>query len=205
MIRVFLADDHSVVRDGLRKNINEQDDMRVVGEAADGLEVLALAKAGEWDVLLLDLSLPGCPGIEVVEKLHVSLPTLPIVVLSMYPESQHGPHLMRLGAVAYLSKARTTDEILAAIRKASKGGQYVTQEVATKLFGGSQSPHERLSPRELEILRRFCRGTSPTDIAEGLHLSSSTVSTYLMRVREKLGVDSNAGIVQYAAREHLFD
>src|SRR4051812_31371944 len=117
MIRVFLADDHAIVLEGLRKNVNEQEDMKVVGESSNGLDVLARAEKEDWDVLLLDLSLPGCPGIEVVEKLHMFKPALPILVLSMYPESQHGPHLMRLGAAAYLAKSRSTDEILAAIRK----------------------------------------------------------------------------------------
>lgn len=203
MIRVFLADDHAIVRDGMRKHINEQLDMCVVGEAADGAEVLEKAKTETWDLLLLDLSLPTVPGIEIVEKLRVLKPTMPIIVLSMYPENQHGPHLMRLGASAYLSKGRAPQEILTAIRKVATGKQYLTAEVAQRLNGGQEAAHEKLSPREMEILRLFCRGTLPSDIAAALDVGQSTVSTYLSRIRDKLGVESNAAMIQYAQREHI--
>jgi DNA-binding NarL/FixJ family response regulator len=203
MIQVFLADDHAIVRDGMRKHINEQLDMRVVGECGDGGEVLERAQKEHWDLLLLDLSLPTVPGIEIVEKLRVLKPSLPIIVLSMYPENQHGPHLMRMGASAYLSKGRAPLEILTAIRRVASGKQYLTAEVAGRLNSGQEAPHEKLSPRELEILRLFCRGTSPSDIATALDVSQSTVSTYLSRIRDKLGVESNAAMIQYASREHL--
>jgi DNA-binding NarL/FixJ family response regulator len=205
MIRVFLADDHAIVRDGLRKHIDEEPDMRVVGESRDGADVIQRAGTEIWDVLVLDLSLPTLSGLEVLRKLHHMNPRLAIIVLSMYPEDQHGPRILREGAVAYLSKGRSVSEILDAIRRAAGGLHYVTPEVAKGLLPDrlTKAPHESLSRREHEIFMMVAQGKTPSDIALELELGPSTVSTYIARIREKLSARTNGEIVQYAYRLRL--
>lgn len=199
MIRVFLADDHAIVRDGLRRHVDDEADMRVVGETHDGNEVLRRATEEEWDVLVLDLSLHGLPGIEVLKGLRSAKPSLPVLVLSMYPEDQHGPRLLRSGAAGYLSKGRSAHEVVDAIRKVAAGARYVTSEVAERLLTATrQAPHEQLSRREHQIFLLIARGQTPSEIAITLNLGPSTVSTYIARVREKLGAKSNGELVQYA-------
>lgn len=208
MIRVFLADDHAVVLAGLRQLISATDDMRVVGTAADGRQVLLLAEAGgEWDVLVLDLSLPRVSGMEVLRRLRSLRPTLPIVILSMYPEDQYAIRLMREGAAAYLSKERPPEDLLAAVRRVAAGGTYLTASQAAQIVSqreeGERPPHARLSAREHQVFVLIINGRVVSDIAAELNLSPSTVSTHLARIREKLGVRSVADIVSYAHRAGL--
>ena len=208
MIRVFLADDHAVVLAGLRQLISATDDMRVVGTAADGRQVLLLAEAGgEWDVLVLDLSLPRVSGMEVLRRLRSLRPTLPIVILSMYPEDQYAIRLMREGAAAYLSKERPPEDLLAAVRRVAAGGTYLTASQAAQIVSqraeAERPPHARLSAREHQVFVLIINGRVVSDIAAELNLSPSTVSTHLARIREKLGVRSVADIVSYAHRAGL--
>jgi two-component system, NarL family, invasion response regulator UvrY len=207
MIRVFVADDHAIVRDGLRRLFEATPDMRLVGQASDGRELLVAAETGEWDVLVLDLSLPRVSGTEVLRRLRASKPKLPILVLSMYPEKQYGVRLMRAGASAYLSKERTGDELLDAIRRLARGGVYVTETVAGQaLHSGAtteKAPHEALSAREHQIFLLVIQGQAGTEIAAELDLTASTVSTHLSRIKEKLGAHSVADVVSYAHRMGL--
>lgn len=207
MIRVFLADDHEVVRHGLKRIIDAETDMRVVGEVADGRALVRRAEEeGEgWDVLILDVSLPRVSGLEALRRVRASRPELAIVVLSMYGEEQYGVQVLRAGAAAYLSKDRSGEELLAAIRKAARGGKYVTDVVADQLLskGGERPPHERLTAREYQVFTLVVHGRTVTEIAAELDLTPGTISGHLMKVKEKLSASSIADIVSYAHRANL--
>lgn len=206
MIRVFIADDHAIVRRGLRELIAAEGDMTTVGEAADGLELLRAAETCDWDVLVLDLSLPRVNGHEVLRRLRAERPGLTIVVLSMYPEEQYAVRLLREGASAYLSKERPGEEVIAAIRRTALGHTYVTQSVAEQMLRSpsvEKLPHQRLTAREYQIFSLVVLGRTVSDIAAELDLTASTVSTHLRQIREKLGVRSIAEIVGYAHRAGL--
>ncbi|MFO0552523.1 MAG: response regulator transcription factor [Polyangiaceae bacterium] len=209
MIRVFIADDHAIVRQGLRNIIEAAGDMQVVGEAADGHALLARSTAAdEWDVLILDLSLPKVSGIAALERLRVSHPKLAIVVLSMYGEEQYGASALKAGAAAYLSKDRSGDELLAAIRKVAKGGRYVTETVADQLAAGATGdklPHERLTAREYQVFLLLVHGRTVSEVAAELDVTAGTVSGHLMKVKEKLGAKSVPEILRYAARVGLIE
>ncbi|MFO0612867.1 MAG: response regulator transcription factor [Polyangiaceae bacterium] len=207
MIRVFLADDHEVVRHGLKRIIDAETDMRVVGEVADGRALVRRAEEeGEgWDVLILDVSLPRVSGLEALRRVRASRPELAIVVLSMYGEEQYGVQVLRAGAAAYLSKDRSGEELLAAIRKAARGGKYVTDVVADQLLskGGERPPHERLTAREYQVFTLVVHGRTVTEIAAELDLTPGTISGHLMKVKETLSASSIADIVSYAHRANL--
>ena len=207
MIRVFVADDHAIVRDGLRRLLAETTDMVLAGETRKGREVLDRAPAEAWDVLVLDLSLEDIGGIEVLRRLREQAPKLPVIVLSMYPEEQYALRILKMGASAYLSKGRSSAELLDAIRAASQGKRYLTPEVAESLLspgsGASAVPHERLSEREHQVFLLVAEGLSSGEIATQLDLSPSTVSSHLVHIREKLGVRTNGEIMRYAYRAGL--
>lgn len=208
MIRVYLADDHAVVRAGLQQLISATEDMRVVGSAADGRQVLLEAEGGaQWDVLVLDLSLPRVSGMEVLRRLRSLRPSLPILILSMYPEDQYAIRLMREGASAYLSKERPPEDLLAAIRRVAGGGKYLTDSQAAQIVQvkdeSERPPHARLSAREHQVFVLIINGRTVSEIAAELDLSTSTVSTHLARIRDKLGARSLAEIVSYAHRAGL--
>lgn len=207
MIRVFLADDHLIVRDGVRRLLAETPDMQLAGEASRGREVLDRAATERWDVLVLDLSFEDVGGLEVLRRLRATAPKLPIIVLSMYPEAQYAVPVLQLGASAYLSKGRSSEELIDAIRAAARGERYVTSAVADALViagtGGQGTPHERLTPRENQIFMLVAEGRAVADIAAELNLTSSTVSSHLAHVREKLGVRTTGEVMQYAYRAGL--
>lgn len=209
MIRVFIADDHAIVRRGLRDVIGSVDDMTVAGEAEDGRAVLEVCAQPDFDVLVLDLSLPRVNGTEVLRRVKSIQPNLPVVVLSMYPEDQYALRLVREGAAAYLSKERSPDELLHAIREAAGGRRYLTQEVANiavqALVSGERAKHETLTAREYQIFTLLFQGNSVSDIAAELDLTSSTVSNHVAAIRTKLGVRTIAEVVRYAVRAGLCD
>lgn len=208
-IRVFLADDHAIVRHGLRQLIAAQPDMQLVGEASDGRQVLTAAGRASWDVLVLDLSLPRVNGTEVLRRLRVELPRLRVLVLSMYPESQYAARLLREGAAAYLSKTHAPEEVLAAVRAVARGWTYVSPTIAEELrtaddgAAPGEPPHASLSAREYQVFTLIFQGSRVTDIAAELDLSASTVSNHVARIKEKLGARSIAEIVNYAHRAGL--
>ena len=207
MIRVFLADDHAIVRDGLRRLLAETSDIVVAGEAGKGREVLERVGTEPWDVLILDLSFDDMGGLEVLRRLREMAPQRPVIVLSMYPEAQYAVRVLKMGAAAYLSKGRSSDELLAAIRAVAAGRRYVTAQVADALIGagtgGGGAPHERLSEREHQVFLLVAEGRAPGEIAAELNLSPSTVSSHLVKIREKLGVRTNGEMMQYAYRAGL--
>ncbi len=205
MIRVFVADDHAIVREGIERMLSAMAGMECVGSAADADGLLAAASLADADVLVLDLSMPG-GGLQLVERVRGRHDGLQVVVYSMYPEAQFGPSALRAGAAAYLTKGRPTAELVDALRRAAAGRKYVTQDIAERLLmddSDDRPPHERLSPREREIFQQLVEGASPSDIAEALHISKPTVSTHIRHIKDKMGVSSVAEMVDYAHRARL--
>jgi DNA-binding NarL/FixJ family response regulator len=204
VIRVFIADDHAVVRSGLQLVLEATGEMVVVGTAADGLSAVQAGEIDRCDVVLLDLSLPRMNGSEVLRRLRARRPELPVVILSMYAEDQYALHLLREGAAAYLSKNRAPEEVVAAIRKVVRGGTYVTDTLAGHALhapsGGAGLPHTRLSPREHEVLLLLVQGRSVSEIAAEMNLGLSTVSNHLRRIKDKLAVTTTAELIGYAHR-----
>lgn len=206
MIRIFIADDHPIVREGLRKLIEEQPDMQVVGEASDGRQVLQRAADERWDLLILDLSLPRVNGIEVLRRLRVEMPALRVVVLSMYPEDQYALRMIEEGAVAYLSKTLPFEELLPALRAAACGATLLSRNVTEQLQKGRERggpPHAALSAREHQVFTLLFQGRLVSEIAAELDISGSTVSNHVAHIKEKLGARSIGEIVGYAHRAGL--
>lgn len=205
MLRVFLADDHVVVRRGLQAMLESTGKITVVGTAGDGHEVLMSEVIDRCDVLILDLSLPRLSGFEVLRRMHERRPSLPIVVLSMYPEDQHGLQVLRAGAAAYLSKLRSPEEVIAAVLRVAGGGTYLTDTLAEKVLLAPREedapPHTQLSPREHQVFMLILQGRSASEIAAELDLHASTVSNNLRRIKDKLGVRTVGEIVTYAHRQ----
>jgi len=209
MIRILVADDHPVVRRGLKQILAEDPELAVPAEAQDGHEVLALVRAHPWDVVLLDLTLPDRSGLEVLKEVKRERPKLPVLVLSIHPEEQFALRVLKAGAAGYLTKGSAPQELVAAVRKVAGGGRYISAGVAEQLAIGlersDRPPHEALSDREDEILRLIASGKTVTQIAAHLALSVKTVSTYRARILEKMHMSSNAELIHYAARNHLAD
>ena len=208
MIRILIADDHGIVRSGLKQIIAENPDMVVAAEAAGGQEALELARAQDFDVAIIDIAMPGRGGLEILKELRAERPSLKIIILSMYSEEQYAIRSLRDGASAYLTKANATDELIKAIETVARGKRYITPSVAERLAiyieeEGSRLPHECLSDRELQVLVMIGSGKSMSDIAAELSLSVKTVSTYRARLLEKMGMDSNAHLIKYAVQHGL--
>jgi DNA-binding NarL/FixJ family response regulator len=201
MIRVLLADDHKIVRDGLKRILSGH--MEVAAEAATGDETLALVKAGDYDVAVVDLSMPGLAGLDLVKRLKIEKPKLRILVLSMHGEAQYAARVLKAGAAGYLNKDSAGEELVGAIRKVAGGGVYITEAAAASLVAAQAAPHRALSDREFEVLRLLVEGLGPTEIGEKLHLSVKTVSTHKTRILEKLNLGSTAELVRYALDHKL--
>ncbi len=205
MIRVLIADDHPVVRAGLKAMLESHNDMAIVGEAKDAQEAVQLASTLEWDVAVIDFSMPGASGVEVVQTIKRSEPDRPILMLSMYPESAHATQVFRAGASGYLNKDSAEEELAGAIRKVVRGGKYVSPAFAETLAeelsrGDDRTPHEALSGRELRVMLLLGEGKQINEIGDELSISPSTVSTYRARILKKLQMSSNADIVRYVAK-----
>ena len=199
MIRVLLADDHSIVRDGLKRILAATVDLQVAGEAASGDQALALVRANDYDVAILDMSMPGLSGLDLIKRLKLEKPKLRLLVLSMHGERQYAARALKAGAAGYLNKDSAAEQLLGALRKIAAGGVHVGDTAAAALIrAGDKPPHETLSDREFEV-----EGLGPTEIAERLHLSVKTVSTHKTRVLEKLSLDSTADLVRYAVEHKL--
>jgi DNA-binding NarL/FixJ family response regulator len=210
MIRVVIADDHQILREGLKQLLQAAGDLEVVGEAGDGFEVLDRVRREEFDVLLLDMSMPGKSGVELIKQVKAEKPKLRILVLSMHEEHQYAVRAIRAGASGYLTKESAASQLVAAIRKVGGGGAYITPEVAERLaqdaMPHAQGPlHASQSDREFEVFHMLVDGMSVNEIAARLHLSAKTISTHKARLMEKLGVDSTADLVHYAVRHKLLD
>lgn len=203
MLRIFIADDHAIVRHGLRQLIEAQPDMRLVGEARDGRQVLLAADKDRWDVLILDLSLPRVNGIEVLRRLRSEHPKLRVIVLSMYPEEQYAARLRHEGAAAYLSKEHPAEVLLEALRKVAAGRPVDIDLARPAASESPAAPHETLSAREYQIFTLLLRNQRVTDIAAELDLSVSTVSNHVAHIKDKLAVRSIGEIISYGHRMGL--
>ncbi|WP_454763887.1 response regulator [Cupriavidus campinensis] len=209
MIRLLIADDHTVVRNGLRHILERAGGFEIVGEAADGAAVPQMVRDHPAQVILLDLSMPGRNGLELIGQLRAEHPALRVVVLTMHAEEQYVMRAFRAGAAGYLTKESAATELVSALHKVAGGGSYVSPAVAEKLATGLQGQatqvlHESLSDRELEVFRRIVAGQSLGEIATALCVSAKTVSTYKMRLMEKLQVRSDAALVRYAIHHAVF-
>jgi two-component system, NarL family, invasion response regulator UvrY len=207
-IRILIADDHPIVREGYKKILMSQPDMDVTGEAGNGQEVLDLIQKKDFDLILLDISMPGRSGLEILKELKGQKPHLPVMILSIYPEEQYAVRAFRDGASGYLTKASTPKELTSAIRKVSQGGRYVTEALAEKLTyflhgDVDKAPHEKLSDREYQVMLLIASGKTVTQAAEELCLSVKTISTYRRHILEKMQFSTNAEITMYAIQNKL--
>jgi two-component system invasion response regulator UvrY len=205
--KILIADDHAVVRRGLKQIIAETPDIMVADEATNGWEVLDKIKEDAYDVILMDIAMPGKDGIDVLTQLKYERPELPVLMLSMYPEEQFAVRALKAGASGYLTKESAPDELVTAIRKVSAGGKYVSSALAEKLVSILQEterlPHEALSNREYKVMCLIASGKTVTEIAGELSLSVKTVSTYRSRILEKMKMKNNAELTYYAIKNQL--
>jgi DNA-binding NarL/FixJ family response regulator len=211
MIRILIADDHAILRAGLKHLLSEATDIVVAGEASSGSETMALVREADFDLLVLDMSMPGRSGIDLIRQIKAERPRLPILILSMHKEDIFAVRALRAGAAGYLCKDNAETQLEAAIRKVAGGGLYINQTVAERLaqemVGGNTAvlPHTHLSDREYEVFRDIAAGLGVTEIGQRLNLSVKTVSTHKARIMQKMGFANTAELIQYAMRHQLID
>ncbi|AOK56382.1 LuxR family transcriptional regulator [Burkholderia stagnalis] len=210
MIKVLIADDHALVRDGLRHILQNASDFEIAGEARDSASTMALVRGTNADVLVLDLSMPGRNGVELIKQIKDEKPSLHILVLTMHAEQQYAVRAFRAGAAGYMTKESASAELVAALTKIAAGGVYVSLAMAEQFAQSLNEPtdmlpHQRLSDREFDVFRRVASGQSISEIAEELCVSVKTVSTYKARILEKMQMSNEAALVRYAMRHKLFD
>jgi len=210
MIRIVLADDHLIVRRGLKQILGEEADFQVVGEAADGNEALKRVREDAFDVLVLDMSMPGRSGIELIKLIKDEKPKLPILILTMHQEEQYAVRAIKSGAKGYLTKESAPEQLVSAIHKLASGGVFITPTVAERLamdFGASEdeAPHKQLSDREYQIFEMIVAGKNVTAIADELFLSVKTISTHKTRILQKMRMSSSAELIHYAIEHSLVD
>lgn len=207
-MKILIADDHAIVRQGLKLILRESGNSFSVGEARNGEELLQRVGEAEWDVVILDISLPDQSGLEILKRLKALRPKLPVLILSMHGEEQYAVRALRSGASGYLTKESASEQLLQAIQKIHRGGRYVTPAVAESLVAeiagdSSDQPHLLLSDREFEVLRLIVKGKTATEIASQLNISIKTVSTYRRRVLDKMGMTSMAQLIHYSIEHRL--
>ena len=210
MIRVLLADDHAIVRAGLREILTDAGDITVAGEAASGQEVMACIRGGDYDVAVLDMSMPGRSGIELIRQVKDAKPKLRILVLTMHSEEQYAVRALKAGASGFLTKEAAADQLVAAIRRIAAGGAYVSPETAERLVldagpHAAAAPHTLLSDREFQVLQMIAGGRTVGEIAKTLSLSVKTVSTHKTRMLNKMGLANQAELIRYALEHKLLD
>ena len=210
MIRVLLADDHAVVRLGLRQILEDEPGFSVVGEAADGREALAAARKGGWDVLVLDVTMPFMTGLEVLEQLRRGKTMLPVLILTLHPEDEHAVVALRAGAAGYLTKDSAPEKLVDAVRAVAAGRRYISPALAetlaaSALGGDRRPPHEKLSPRELRVMCLMARGKTTEEIARAMIISPKTVATFRSRLMDKMGLRTVAELTRYALDRNLID
>jgi DNA-binding NarL/FixJ family response regulator len=209
-MRVLIADDHAILRRGLKEILVREFDDAICGEAGEAAQVLDQVRCHRWDLVILDVGMPGRSGLDVLGDLKQLRPELPVLVLSMYPEDQYGKRVLRAGAVGYMNKETAPEELVKAIRRVLAGGRYVSaalaERLASDLSGDTGRPiHESLSNREFEVLRMIASGKTNSQMAEDLHLSVTTVSTYRARILEKMRMANNAELMRYALKNRLIE
>jgi len=209
MIRVLVADDHPVVRRGVKQILADEPDMAVRGEARTAQETLELARNGDWDVVVLDITMPDRSGLEILKELKQERPRLPVLVLSMHSEDQFAVRILKAGGAGYLTKEAAPEALAQAIRKVVGGGRYISpsfaESLAADLAAEDRPPHATLSDREYQVLRLIGSGNTVSQIAAQLRLSVKTVSTYRIRVLEKMRMTTNAELTHYAIRNRLVE
>lgn len=210
MIRILIADDHAILRRGLKEILERELEGAVCGEAADAQQTLAQVQSQNWDLMILDVTMPGRSGLDVLSDLKRLRPKLPVLVLSMHPEDQLGKRALKAGASGYMNKESAPEELIKAIRKVLAGGRYVSPALAEKLAVDLGWPeerylHERLSDRELEVLQMIASGKTISQIADELHLAVTTIGTYRTRILEKMEMTTTTDLIRYALGNKLVD
>jgi two-component system invasion response regulator UvrY len=210
MIRIAIADDHPIVRAGMKQIISEASDLMVADEASNGHTLLSKIRKENFDVVILDITMPHMDGLDVLKQLKIEKPKLPVIVLSIHPEDQYALRVLKAGASGYVTKTSAPDELIDAIRKVSRGGKYISPSIAEKLAfqldaNFEEMPHEALSDREYQVLCLLASGKTVTEIADKLALSVKTVSTYRARILEKMGMKNTAELIHYAVQNKLVD
>ena len=208
MIKILVADDHPIVRQGLKQILSEYPDLSVADEAGTGKDVLVKVGKKDFDIVLLDISMPGRNGLDILKDLKAKKPKLPVLVLSIYPEDQYAVRVLKLGAAGYLTKESVPEELVAAIRKVARGRKYVSNSLAEKLatdleINSEKAPHEILSDREYQVMSMIASGKRLKEVAEELSLSIKTISTYRSRIMEKMNMRNNAELIRYALQNGL--
>jgi len=208
MIKILIADDHPIVRKGLKQILAETPNIVVAGEANNGAEVLQKVLKDEYDMVLLDISMPGRDGIETLKELKSLKPNLPVLILSIHPEDQYAVRVLRAGAYGYLTKESAPEELISAIRTVSLGRKYISPSVAEKLvcdldINAKKQPHEKLSDREYQVMHMIASGKTVKEISEDLSLSVKTISTYRARILEKMKMKNIAELIRYAIKSGL--
>jgi len=210
MIKILIADDHAIVREGLKQIVAEESDMEVTGEAANADKVFEILRTNNFDIAIIDINMPGKSGLDLLKDLKVQLPKLPLLILSMYGEEQYGIRALKAGASGYLRKASAPNELVAAIRKIVSGGKYISQQLAENLADTvdksyNKLPHENLSDREYEIMCKIASGESAEQISDDLSISIHTFYTYRNRILEKMKMKSNVELTQYVINNKLIE
>jgi len=210
VMRILIADDHALLRRGLKEILVREIEDAVCGEAENAQQLLAQIQNQDWDVVILDVTMPGRSGLDALRDIRALRPKLPVLVLSMHPEDQYGKRILKAGASGYMNKDSAPEELIKAIRKVRSGGRYVSAALAEKLaldlgVDTERPTHEILSGREFEVLRMLASGKTVSQIAEDLHLSATTVSTYRARILEKTRMTTTAELMHYALQNHLIE
>jgi two-component system, NarL family, invasion response regulator UvrY len=208
MVRILIADDHAIVRNGLKQLILEEYPRAEIGEADDAEELVKKALFNKWDIVICDLNMPGRSGLDALKQIKQAVPTLPVLIMSMYPEDQYGVRVIKAGASGYLSKDSIHDVLIRAIRAVLSGKKFITSSIAEKLadefYTGTEQPtHQSLSDREFEVFKLLASGKKISEIAQQLSLSATTVSTYRSRILEKMNMRSNTDLARYALEKGL--
>ena len=208
-MKILIADDHAVVREGLKQILTGVSGVTEIDGVADGNELMEKIKENDYDVVVLDISMPGKSGLEVLKELKIVKPKLPVLMLSIYPEGQYAVRVLKAGASGYLTKDSASEELVTAVEKIFSGQKYITPSLAEKLadfsWGGDKLPHEKLSDREFEVFKMFAAGKTVKESADNLFISVKTVSTYKVRIFEKMNLESRADITSYAIKNNLID